>query len=86
MYWLAADLGPQGVTANLVLPGYVPDTGFFGERVTPEFHAVRVARALVGRAGTSDEVAAAIGFLASADAGYVTGQLLGVNGGMVFGR
>ncbi|MCU1439339.1 MAG: short-chain dehydrogenase [Rhodoglobus sp.] len=86
MYWLAADLGAHGVTVNLVLPGYVPDTDFFGERMNAEFDAVRVARSLVGRAGTSDEVAATIGFLASADAGYITGQLLGINGGTVFGR
>ncbi|GAA2077225.1 SDR family oxidoreductase [Pseudolysinimonas kribbensis] len=86
MYWLAQELGPQGVTANLVLPGYVPDTEFFGDRVTEEFDRVRVERSLVGRAGTAAEIAATIGFLASADAGYITGQLIGVNGGMVLGR
>lgn len=86
LYWLAAELGPEGVTANLVVPGFVSDTEFFGERLTDEFQAVRIARTPVGRAGDSAEVAAAIGFLASADAGYITGQLLGVNGGMVWGR
>jgi 3-oxoacyl-[acyl-carrier protein] reductase len=86
IYWLAQDLGPAGATANLVLPGYVPDTEFFGDRVTAEFHRVRVERSLVRRPGTAAEVAATIGFLASADAGYITGQLIGVNGGMVLGR
>ena len=86
IYWLAQELGRDGITANLVLPGYVPDTEFFGDRRNPEFDEVRIERSLVKRAGTSDEVAASIGFLASSDAGYITGQLLGVNGGMVLGR
>lgn len=86
IFWLAARLGPQGGTANLVLPGYIPDTEFFGARMTSEFDQVRVERTLLGRAGTSDEVAAAIGFLASSEAGYITGQLLGISGGTVLGR
>lgn len=86
IFWLADRLGREGITANLVLPGYVPDTEFFGDRLNPEFDKVRVDRTLVGRAGTPEEVAATIGFLASADAGYITGQLIGVNGGTVLGR
>lgn len=86
VYWLAQELGRDGITANLVIPGFVPDTEFFGERLTPDFEAVRVDRSLVGRAGTSAEVAASIGFLAADDSGYITGQLLGIKGGMVLGR
>lgn len=86
IYWLAAELGPTGTTANLVLPGYVPDTEFFGERMTPDFHRVRVERTLVGRAGTPADVAATVSFLASPEAAFVTGQLVGVNGGTVLGR
>lgn len=86
VYWLAQGLGREGITANLVLPGFVPDTEFFGERLNADFEATRVERSLVGRAGTPQEVAASIGFLASDEAGYITGQLLGVNGGMVLGR
>ena len=86
MYWLARDLGPDGITVNLVLPGYVPTTEFFGDRRNDEFDRVRVERTVVGRAGTAEEVAATVGFLASEDAGYITGQLLGINGGTVFGR
>ena len=86
MYWLARELGPDGITVNLVLPGYVPATEFFGDRGGPEFDAVRIERTVVGRAGTVEEIAATVGFIASADAGYITGQLLGVNGGTVFGR
>lgn len=86
MYWLARELGPDGVTVNLVLPGYVPATEFFGDRRNEEFDRVRIERTVVGRVGTVEEVAATVGFLASPEAGYITGQLLGVNGGTVFGR
>lgn len=86
MYWLARELGSDGVTVNLVLPGYVPATEFFGDRRNEEFDRVRIERTVVGRVGTVEEVAATVGFLASPEAGYITGQLLGVNGGTVFGR
>lgn len=85
-YDLAAQLGPEQVTVNVVSPGYVTDTEFFGERMTPEGHARRVAATLVGRAGTPAEVAGAIRYLAGPSGGYVTGQVLGVNGGSVLGR
>jgi 3-oxoacyl-[acyl-carrier protein] reductase len=85
-YDLARQFGPDGITVNVVAPGYTAGTEFFGSRITPESHARRVAETLVGRAGLPQDVAAAIRFLASPDAGYVTGQVLGVNGGTVFGR
>ncbi|MER7282412.1 SDR family oxidoreductase [Dactylosporangium sp. NPDC000244] len=86
IFWLAAELGPAGATANLVLPGYVPDTEFFGERMSPQFHRARVDRTLVGRAGTPEDVASVVNFLASPEASFITGQLVGVNGGTVLGR
>ncbi|MGW3602402.1 SDR family NAD(P)-dependent oxidoreductase [Micromonospora sp. NPDC005161] len=85
-YALAAELGPEQITVNVVSPGYVADTEFFGDRMTPEGHATRVAATLVGRAGLPDDVAEAVRYLASPTAGYVTGQVLGVNGGSVLGR
>ncbi|MFC6019763.1 SDR family NAD(P)-dependent oxidoreductase [Plantactinospora solaniradicis] len=85
-YHLAQELGPDQVTVNVVSPGYVVDTEFFGARMTPEGHQRRVDATLVGRAGEPAEIAAAIRYLASPAAGYVTGQVLGVNGGSVFGR
>ncbi|RKN44519.1 SDR family NAD(P)-dependent oxidoreductase [Micromonospora endolithica] len=85
-YDLAAQLGPDQVTVNVVSPGYVADTEFFGDRMTPDGHAKRVAATLVGRAGTPDDVTAAVRYLVGPDAGYVTGQVLGVNGGSVLGR
>ncbi|MEU4398808.1 SDR family NAD(P)-dependent oxidoreductase [Micromonospora orduensis] len=85
-YDLAAQLGPEQITVNVVSPGYVAETEFFGDRMTAEGHAKRVAATLVGRAGLPDDVAEAVRYLASPAAGYVTGQILGVNGGSVLGR
>ncbi|MFC4146362.1 SDR family NAD(P)-dependent oxidoreductase [Micromonospora mangrovi] len=85
-YDLAARLGNEQITVNVVSPGYVADTEFFGDRMTPEGHAARVAATLVGRAGEPDDIAAAVRYLVGPSAGYVTGQVLGVNGGSVLGR
>ncbi|MEO3744999.1 SDR family oxidoreductase [Plantactinospora sp. B5E13] len=85
-YDLAQQLGPEQITVNVVAPGYVVDTEFFGDRMTPEGHQRRVDATLVGRAGEPAEIAAAVRYLAGPSAGYVTGQVLGVNGGSVFGR
>ncbi|MFF5178561.1 SDR family NAD(P)-dependent oxidoreductase [Micromonospora sp. NPDC000316] len=85
-YDLAAQFGPEQITVNVVSPGYVAETEFFGDRMTAEGHTKRVAATLVGRAGVPDDVAEAVRYLASPAAGYVTGQVLGVNGGSVLGR
>ncbi|MFI5530045.1 SDR family NAD(P)-dependent oxidoreductase [Kitasatospora sp. NPDC051853] len=83
---LARQLGPEGITVNVLAPGYVADTEIFGESWTPEFHAAKIADTLVGRAGTPADIAAAVGYIASPAAGYLTGQIIGVNGGAVLGR
>ena len=85
-YDLAGQVGREQITVNVVSPGYVAETEFFGDRMTPEGHAARVGATLVGRAGHPDDIAAAVRYLVSPDAGYVTGQVLGVNGGSVLGR
>ncbi|MEU7845250.1 SDR family oxidoreductase [Micromonospora sp. NPDC049114] len=85
-YTLAAQLGPEQITVNVVSPGYVAETEFFGDRMTPEGYAKRVAETLVKRPGLPDDIAEAVRYLASPAAGYVTGQVLGVNGGSVLGR
>jgi 3-oxoacyl-[acyl-carrier protein] reductase len=83
---LAAQLGPAGITANVISPGYVADTEFFAGRMTPEGHDTRVRATLVGRAGTPDDIAAAVRWLAGDSGGFVTGQIINVNGGSVLGR
>ncbi len=83
---LAVQLGPDGIRANAVVPGYVTDTEFFGDRMTDERHERLVARTLLGRAGTPEDIAGTVAFLASDNAAYLTGQLLHVNGGALLGR
>jgi 2-hydroxycyclohexanecarboxyl-CoA dehydrogenase len=81
---LALELGPKGITVNTIPPGFVDtpmlraseDRGLLGGSV--EDHAGRTP---VRRAGRPEDIAAACAFLVSEDAGYVTGQVIGVNGG-----
>ncbi|WP_200886730.1 SDR family NAD(P)-dependent oxidoreductase [Phaeacidiphilus oryzae] len=83
---LAAQLGPSGVTANVVAPGTIAGTEFFGGRWNDAESNRRASRTLVGRVGAPEDVAAAIRFLASPEAGYVTGEILHCNGGELLGR
>lgn len=83
---LAAQLGPQGVTCNIVAPGTVAGTEFFGSRLDDAELTRRAGRTLVGRVGRPADVAAAVLFLASPDAGFITGEILQCNGGELLGR
>ncbi|MFJ8153127.1 SDR family NAD(P)-dependent oxidoreductase [Streptomyces sp. NPDC094468] len=78
---LARQLGPRGVTVNVVAPGYVEDTEFFGGPVEEERRARLVAETATGRAGTPGDVAATLHWLASPAAGHITSQIIQVNGG-----
>lgn len=85
-YDLARELGDGGGTANVVAPGFVPDTEFWAGRLTGESRRERAAQTLVGREGTPEEVASLISWLLGPDGGWVTGQVLSPNGGVVLGR
>ena len=80
---LARELGARGITANCVAPGFIATDM---TEVLPEAaKAALLAQIPLGRLGQADEVAAAVAFLASPGAGYVTGTELHVNGGMAMG-
>ncbi len=83
---VARELGRLRGTANIIAPGFVPDTGFWAGRLNDELVAQRSGQTLVGRPGTPDEVASFIDWLLGADGCWVTGQVLSPNGGGVLGR
>ncbi len=85
-YSLAGDLGPVGITVNAIAPGFVLDTEFFGDRMTEEGVQRRITQTPMRRAGQPRDIAAAVRYLASDEASFVTGEVLHVNGGWLFGR
>lgn len=81
---LALELGPAGITVNAVPPGFIDTPMLRGAEArgllggTVEDH---IQRTPVRRVGQAEDIAAACAFLISEEAGYITGQILGVNGG-----
>ena len=80
---LAQEVGSRDITVNAVAPGFV-DTDMTADLPDYQKQAL-VARTALGRMGTVDDVAAAVSFLASDAAGYITGEVLHVNGGLFSG-
>ena len=78
---LAKEEGPSGITVNCVAPGVI-DTDMMAA-FTAEDKAALAEETPVGRLGSADEVAQLLVFLAGEGAGYITGQVFGVNGGLV---
>lgn len=78
---LAHKLGPEDITANTVVPGYVADTEFFRDRLTDDRRQALVDASLVGRPSRPEDIAEVTHFLASSGARQITGQSVPVNGG-----
>ncbi|GAA4040142.1 3-oxoacyl-[acyl-carrier-protein] reductase [Sphingomonas rosea] len=77
---VAQELATRGITVNCVAPGFM--TSAMTDALNDQQRAAILAKIPSGAMGTGEDVAAAIVFLASREAGYVTGQTLHVNGGM----
>jgi 3-oxoacyl-[acyl-carrier protein] reductase len=77
---IAKELGAKGITANVVAPGFVETdmTAFLG----PDDKKKVAEHITVGRLGIPEDIAAAVAYLTADDAGYITGQVLVVDGGL----
>src|SRR5262249_28379495 len=83
---LALELAPHGITVNTIPPGMIDTPMLRRAEADGDIGKLEkvVSRVIpVGRAGTPEDVAATCGFLCSDEAGFITGQVVGVNGGMV---
>ncbi|MGH2363866.1 MAG: 3-oxoacyl-[acyl-carrier-protein] reductase [Chloroflexota bacterium] len=78
---LAREVAARGITVNAVAPGYIPSA--LWDSVPNAAKEALLQQIPLGRPGTPTEVAAAVGFFASSEAAYVTGQVLAVDGGLV---
>ena len=78
---LAKELGPSGITVNCITPGVI-DTDM-NAYLSAEDLAELCEETPLGRLGSPDDIAETVAFLASAEAGFITGQIIGVNGGFV---
>ena len=80
---LALELASRNITANAIAPGFI-ETDMTSDLDEGQTKAI-LERVPLGRMGRPEEVAAAVRFLISEDAGYITGQTLQVNGGLYNG-
>ena len=78
---LAKEVGPSGITVNCITPGLIETS--MNQDLTVEDITAIVEDTPMGRIGSTDDVATAALFLSSDEAQFITGQILGVNGGLV---
>lgn len=81
---MARELAGRNITVNCVAPGYIVTDMTDG--LTEDVQEILKAQIPLGTLGTAEDVAASVGFLASSDSSYITGQTLHVNGGMYMGH
>jgi 3-oxoacyl-[acyl-carrier protein] reductase len=81
---MARELAGRNITVNCVAPGYIVTDMTDG--LTEDVQEALKAQIPLGTLGTAEDVAASVGFLASSDSNYITGQTLHVNGGMYMGH
>jgi 3-oxoacyl-[acyl-carrier protein] reductase len=79
--YLSAEIGPRGVTANVISAGYIEGTNFFRDRLTSQRRETLIAATHDKRPGKPDDIAETAYFLASPGARHITGQTIHVNGG-----
>src|SRR5512138_3946921 len=77
---LAREVGSRNITVNVVAPGFIATD--MTAKLPAEQQAALTAQIALGRLGSPEDIAAAVAFLASPQAGYITGETLHVNGGM----
>jgi 3-oxoacyl-[acyl-carrier protein] reductase len=80
---IAREVGSRSITCNAVAPGFI-ETAMTAV-LSDDFKQTAVKQIPLGRVGSPEDVAAAVAFLASDDASYITGHVLNVNGGMLMG-
>jgi 3-oxoacyl-[acyl-carrier protein] reductase len=83
---LSSELGARGITANVIAPGYIEQTEFFGDRMTEERRAMLIGQTDNKRPGALADIASLTAWLASPEAGHVTAQIIQSNGGALAGR
>jgi 3-oxoacyl-[acyl-carrier protein] reductase len=79
------EMAPKGVTVNAVAPGLILGTPFHATFTKPEAQAATISKIPMGRAGTPEDVAGTVTYLASDLAAFVTGEVVEINGGIWFG-
>jgi 3-oxoacyl-[acyl-carrier protein] reductase len=77
----SAELGPRGITVNCVAPG-VTETDMLRGSIPPAVQQMMIAQTALGRLGQPNDIADVVAFIASEDSRWITGEVIGVNGGL----